>query len=201
MITMAVLTEHQMVPIADPTGAGIDNAAAEIVSRVGGILSHASNENSLSSELAAIAGMTYTELHLAWRRHYRAIPPKKMSRDILELGIAWRIQESKLGGLGAAVKRQIAELARTMEANSDLAKPREISLKSGSKLLRTWEGVTHEVLVVEDGFLWAGRTWRSLSVIAREITGTRWSGPRFFGLTATTESDTSNKKAKASDHE
>lgn len=190
-----------MVPIANPTGAGIDNAAAEIVSRVGGIQSHADNENSLSSELAAIATMTYSELHVAWRRHYRAVPPKKMSRDILELGIAWKIQENKLGGLGTAVKRQIAELARTMETKSDLAKPRAISPKPGARLLRAWNGVTHEVLVVEDGFLWAGRTWCSLSAIAREITGTRWSGPRFFGLTATTVPDTSNQKSKVCDYE
>ena len=194
---MAMLTEHQMVPIAGPTGALLDDAAAEIVSRVGGTQSHAGNESSLSSELAAIATMTYSELHLAWRRHYRAVPPKKMSRDILELGIAWKIQENKLGGLGAAVKRQIAELARTMEAKSDLAKPRAISLKPGARLLRAWDGVTHEVLVVEDGFLWAGKTWRSLSAIAREITGTRWSGPRFFGLTATTESDASGAEVES----
>ena len=79
--------------------------------------------------------MTYSELHLAWRRHYRSVPPKKMSRDILELGVAWKIQENKLGGLGAAVKRQIAELARTMEAKSDLAKPRAVSPKLGARLL------------------------------------------------------------------
>ena len=89
---MAVLTEHQMVPIACPTRALLDDIAAEIVSRVADIQSHAGNENSLSSEIAALATMTYSELHLAWRRHYRTVPPKKMSRDILELGIAWKIQ-------------------------------------------------------------------------------------------------------------
>ena len=182
---MAMLTEYQFASTTGPIGARLDSAAAEIISRVDGMQSHAGNENSLSSDLAALGTMTYAELHLAWRRHYRAVPPKKMSRDILELGIAWRIQECKLGGLGTAVKRQIAELARTMEAKSDLTKPRAISLKPGARLLRTWYGVTHEVLVVEDGFLWAGKTWRSLSAIAREITGTRWSGPRFFGLTNT----------------
>ena len=198
---MAILTEHLTVPIASPTDAQIDSAPAEIVNRVEGVQSQVGKENSLSSELAAIVTMTYAELHLAWRRHYRAIPPKKMSRDILELGIAWKIQENKLGGLGAAVKRQIAELASTMEAKSDLAKPRAISLKPGARLLRAWEGVTHEVLVVEDGFLWAGRTWRSLSAIARAITGTRWSGPRFFGLKVTTDSNASKQKAGVSDHE
>ena len=193
---MAMLTEHLIVPSAVRTGALLDEVPTEISPP-----SHAGNEGSLSSQLAAIAMMTYSELHVAWRRHYRAVPPKKMSRDILELGIAWKIQENKLGGLGTAVKRQIAELARTMEAKSDLAKPRAISLKSGARLLRTWEGVTHEVMVVEDGFIWAGKTWRSLSAIARDITGTRWSGPRFFGLTATTEPDTSNLKSKVCHHE
>ena len=197
---MTMLTEHQIAPTTGLTGARLDNAASEIVSRVGGIQSHIGNENSLSSELAAIVTMTYSELHLAWRRHYRAVPPKKMSRDILELGIAWKIQENKLGGLGAAVKRQIADLARTMEAKSDLARPRTITCKPGSRLLRSWSGVTHEVLVVEDGFLWAGRTWRSLSAIAREITGTRWSGPRFFGLKVTTDSHASEQTTEMSDH-
>jgi hypothetical protein len=198
---MAMLTEHQIMPIAGPTSALLDDAVDEIVSRVGSIQSPAGNKTPLSSELAAIAMMTYAELHVAWRRHYRAVPPKKMGRDILELGIAWKMQEIELGGLGTAMKRQIADLARTMEAKSDLAKPRTVSLKPGSRLLRAWNGMTLEVLVVEDGFLWAGKPWRSLSAIAREITGTRWSGPRFFGLTATTESDCSNQKSKVSVHE
>ena len=198
---MAMFTEHQIVPIAGPTGAGLDNAAAESVSRVDGIPSHVGHMSSHSSELATLATMTYSELHVAWRRHYRAVPPKKMGRDILELGVAWKIQESRHGGLGASVRRQIAALAKTMETKSDLAKPRAVFPKPGARLLRSWEGVTHEVLVVEDGFLWAGRTWRSLSAIAREITGTRWSGPRFFGLIASTPTDTSDQKLKVSDHE
>ena len=198
---MAMLTEHPIVPSADRTGALLDEVPTEIGTHVSSPPSHARNVGSLSSQLAAIATMTYAELHVTWRWHYRAVPPKKMSCDILELGIAWKIQENKLGGLGAAVKRQIADLARTMEVKFDLAKPRAISLKPGARLLRAWEGVTHEVMVVEDGFLWAGKTWRSLSAIAREITGTRWSGPRFFGLNVTTDLNASEQKAEVSDHE
>ena len=198
---MAMLTEYQIVAIADPTGALLDNTPAETVAQFGSGRSPTGNEGSLPSQLAAIATMTYSELHVAWQRHYRAVPPKKMSRDILELGIAWKIQENKLGGLSAAVKRQIADLARTMEAKSDLAKPRAISLKPGAQLLRAWNGVTHEVTVVEDGFLWAGNTWRSLSVIAREITGTRWSGPRFFGLTPARDKAAGTAGQQVSDHE
>ena len=61
-------------------------------------------------------------------------------------------------------------------------KPTSPGLKPGGRLIREWNGVTHIVDVAEDGFVWNGQTWRSLSVIAREITGTHWSGPRFFGL-------------------
>ena len=140
--------------------------------------------STLSSELAALAILSYTDLHQQWRRHYRVVPPKKISRDILELGIAWKIQEDRLGGLIGRDKRQIAELAKTMEQKADLTKPRALTPKPGARLLRTWGGITHEVIATDDGYVWSGSTWASLSVIAREITGTRWSGPRFFGLTA-----------------
>ena len=130
----------------------------------------------------ALGQMTYADLCFEWRRLYRSLPPKKLSRDLLEMGVAWKLQERALGGLSAVNKRQLDELARTMDMKSDLAKTRRVSLKSGARLVRAWGGETHEVLVVEDGFQWRGKTWRSLSVIAREMTGTRWSGPRFFRL-------------------
>ncbi len=69
-----------------------------------------------------------------------------------------------------------------MATKSDLTKARKVTLKPGARLVRAWGGETHEILVVVDGFLWRGKKWRSLSVIAREMTGTHWSGPRFFGL-------------------
>ena len=136
----------------------------------------------LAAEIAALGSMTYTDLRFAWRRLHRAHPPKKLSRDLLELGVAWKLQERVLGGLSATTKRQLDELARTLATKSDLAKTRRVSLRPGARLVRVWGGETHEILVVEDGFVWRGKTWRSLSVIAREMTGTHWSGPRFFGL-------------------
>lgn len=143
------------------------------------------DSDALNIRLAALSEMDASELRTEWRRLYRTHPPKKLSRDLLGLGVAWKLQERAFGGLSAATKRQLSELARTMATKSDLAKARMVTLKPGSRLVRTWGGETHEVLVVEDGFLWQGKTWASLSVIAREITGTRWSGPRFFGLTGT----------------
>jgi hypothetical protein len=141
-----------------------------------------SRESDLVENIAAIAGMSYANLRSEWRRLFRSTAPKKLSRDMLELGIAWKTQESSLGGLSAPTRRQLAELAHMMTTKSGLVKIRKVSLRPGARIVRSWRGETHEVLVVEDGFQWRGKTWASLSVIACEMTGTRWSGPRFFGL-------------------
>ena len=95
------------------------------------------------------------------------------------------MQERALGGLGAGARRQLAGLTGLLTGGADLPKARRVSLKLGARIIRRWGGQTHEVVVVEGGFLWQGRLWRSLSVIAREMTGTSWSGPRFFGLDRT----------------
>lgn len=153
------------------------DAAAQAV----GVRKHPGTE-SLATGIAALSEMAYSDLRLAWQRLYRSHPPKKLGRDLLELGVAWKLQERVLGGMSATTKRQLAELMKTMEAKSDLAKARTVRLRPGARLVRAWGGETHEIQVVEDGFVWRGKTWRSLSVIAREMTGTHWSGPRFFGL-------------------
>lgn len=132
--------------------------------------------------LAAIGQLTHADLQAEWRRLYRSHPPKKIGRDLLELAVAWKLQEKALGGLSAAAKRQLESLAHVKSTKGDLAKHRTVKLKPGARLMREWHGQTHDVLVLDHGFQWRGRKWPSLSSIAREITGTRWSGPRFFGL-------------------
>ena len=141
-----------------------------------------SREQKLANEITALTEARHADLRLAWRRLYRVHPPKFLSRDLLEMGVAWKLQERAFGGHRAATKRQLKELAQTLEAKSDLAKTRRVRLRPGARLVREWRGETHEVLVTEDGFIWRGESWRSLSIIAREMTGTRWSGPRFFDL-------------------
>ncbi len=152
---------------------------------------HDDGAANLDAKIMALTNMDPAQLSAEWRRLYRAQPPKRASRDLLELGVAWKLQERAYGGLSAAVKRRIALLAQTMDEHGVLAQSRAINLKVGAKLVREWGGKTHDVLVVEDGFEWRGRRWRSLSAIAREITGARWSGPRFFGLVSR-ESSASN---------
>jgi len=145
-----------------------------------------SKEQKLADELAALDKMSISDLRIAWRRLYRAHPPKSLRRDLMQMAVAWKIQEKALGpkarGHSAATKRQLKELAQTLEDKSGLAEVRRVRLRPGARLVREWGGETYEVLVTEDGFSWRSENWRSLSVIAREITGARWSGPRFFGI-------------------
>ncbi len=136
----------------------------------------------VAARLQAFENMDYPALRAEWRRLYRAQPPKRVARDLLMLGVAWKIQEQAYGGLGAAAKRRLTELVKTMERNGDVTRSRIARLKPGAKLVREWRGETHRVIVLEDGFEGKGTQWRSLSAIAREITGVHWSGPRFFGL-------------------
>ena len=145
--------------------------------------------NGVSARLQALEQMDHADLRREWRRLYRALPPKRVTRDLLMLGVAWKIQEQAYGGLSAATKRRLADLAQTLERDGDVTRNRVARLRPGAKLVREWRGTTHSVTVVEDGFEWNGQHWRSLSSIAREITGVHWSGPRFFGLTSKAKSE------------
>ncbi len=157
---------------------------------------HTATAADLAAKLAALPEMAAVDLRAEWRRLHRAHPPQRIGRHLLELGVAWKTQERAYGGFSAAMKRRLAELAKTMDEKGDLAKARAVRLKPGVKLVREWRGETHDVLVLEDGFQWRGQRWRSLSAIAREISGTHWSGPRFFGLQAKAEpSDRADSEA------
>ncbi len=136
----------------------------------------------IESEIAELENLTSKELHKRWRRFYQAEPPSGLSRDLLVRAIAYKIQERAHGGLSNPVKRQLRALAGQLEAGEgDKFKP-GIMLKVGARLVREWGGQTHTVIVREEDFDYDGKSYRSLSMIAREITGARWSGPRFFGI-------------------
>ncbi len=143
--------------------------------------SHPASEN-LSQKLTALADLDAAGLRREWRRLYRSHPPLHIRRDLLVLAIAWKLQERVYGGLTAAQKRRLASIGEELRKNGNLSTGPAIRMKPGLRLVREWRGETHTVLVLEDGFEWNGERRRSLSAIAREITGTRWSGPSFFGL-------------------
>ena len=129
------------------------------------------------------ADTSLNELRGEWRRLHHNDPPR-ISRDLLILGIAYRLQEIEHGGLGKATLRKLRTLAKAVRATGRVGPTPSLSLKAGARLVREWHGRTHTVTVTEDGFDYAGISYPSLSTIAKKITGAHWSGPRFFGLLA-----------------
>jgi len=121
------------------------------------------------------------ELRTEWRRLYGIEAPIRPGRALLIAAVAYRLQEDALGGPGPELRRRLCKIAEAARHGSEVA-PAAPRLKPGTRLMREWQGRTHQVVVIDDGFLWQQAYYRSLSQIAREITGTRWSGPVFFGL-------------------
>lgn len=130
---------------------------------------------SLEEQLRRIKAVSSSELKSEWQRLFKTLPPK-LSPGLMRLAIARKLQERKLGKLCPAV-------ARDLRSSAGVSRP-QVKLKPGTRLVRGWNGRTVDVLVAEDGYTFDNRTFRSLSQIAREVTGTPWSGPRFFGLRA-----------------
>src|SRR4051812_24369604 len=132
--------------------------------------------------IAALEKREIQELRAEWRKLHRAEPPRRLSRDLILRAIAYRIQEQTHGGLGLATKRRLNALAEELEAKGAAHFDATIVLKPGTKLVREWHGRSHTVMVTEDGFEFDGQRYRSLTRVARLITGVHWSGPVFFGL-------------------
>ena len=136
----------------------------------------------VEGEIERLQGQNVHELRDYWRRRFRKEPPPIQSSDVLYRLIAWRLQVEAFGDLDAETKRTLARLMRTMETKGTIPASTFNRLRAGTVLVREWRGVTHRVLVLDDGFEYQDKRYRSLTEIARAITGTRWSGPRFFGL-------------------
>jgi hypothetical protein len=136
---------------------------------------------STAGELSALASLPLDELRREWRRLYHRDPPR-VSRDLLIRGIGYRLQELQHGGLGKSTRRKLKTLAKMFRTEGRVGPDPGLSLKPGARLVREWHGRTHTVTVTEDGFEYAGASYPSLTKIAKKITGTHWSGPRFFGL-------------------
>jgi len=117
-----------------------------------------------------------------WREAFQTRVPSHASRTFLERSLAYRIQEQTLGGVPPRVKKRLASLRKKLERDPGFAPAPTPSFKPGTRLIRQWKGEVHEVEILETGFSWDGEHYSSLSRIARAITGTRWSGPVFFGL-------------------
>jgi hypothetical protein len=136
----------------------------------------------VENELDRLPKMPIADLRNRYRELFRTQPPSAFGPDLLRRSIAHRIQERAYGGLPKTAQRLLDQLVKAAAAkpNGRLELPRRI--KPGSELVRTWNGRTYRVMVMADGFAHDGKTFSSLSEIASDITGTKWNGPRFFGL-------------------
>jgi Protein of unknown function (DUF2924) len=131
----------------------------------------------VAKQLAVLPKLTMAELKERWRSFYGTNPPPRIGRGLLTRAIAYRLQEQAFGGLKPSTRRLLERLAATAQP-LNLAPTQSV----GTVLVREWQGVTHEVTVLERGVLYRKKRHRSLSEVARLITGCRWSGPLFFGL-------------------
>lgn len=129
---------------------------------------------SVEDRLAALTTMSSAQLGAEWRRLTNAVVPK-ISPALLRLAVAYEIQAKACGGLSRTTQQALDQHRR--------GKTKTRAARAGMRLVREWNGRTHVVIIGEDEVIqWNDREWRSLSEVARTITGTRWSGPAFFGL-------------------
>jgi hypothetical protein len=136
----------------------------------------------LAAEIEALRTLSLPDLRQEWARVYGTPAPLSLRRDLLIRAVAYQLQVKAYGGLSAATKRRLRQIAAAVrEGNfgSELVTPR---IRPGTRLIRVWQGETHTVFVHEDGFEWNGARHRSLSTIAKAITGTSWNGYTFFGV-------------------
>jgi hypothetical protein len=141
----------------------------------------------VEDELDRLPVMPIVQLRVRYREVFRSDPPEAFGPDLLRRSIAHRIQEKAYGGLSRSAQRLLDQMMKAYAAkpNGKIVLPRRI--KPGSVLVREWKGKSHRVMVLAEGFAYDGKTFGNLSEIAVLITGTRWNGPRFFGLRSKAE--------------
>jgi Protein of unknown function (DUF2924) len=144
----------------------------------------------LAAEIASLSKLDTDELRERWKAMFGKAPSRDINRSFLTRAIAYRLQEKAFGGLKPSTQRLLAEFAHDGANGSAAARSRLV--RPGAVLVREWRGISHQVSVLEKGFSFQGKRYRSLSEVAREITGTQWSGPLFFGLKRSREEESLN---------
>ena len=137
----------------------------------------------IAGQIAQLRALSRPQLLDMWQKLYDRAAPPGIRRELLVPFLAYRMQEHAYGGLKSSARSELRRIARDLEKSAGstrlVLRPK---IKAGTRLLREWRGQTHEVIATESGYEYRGVGYRSLSEIARKVTGTRWSGPAFFGL-------------------
>jgi hypothetical protein len=149
------------------------------------------SREAISHKLDSLGSLPFKDLKQQWRSLYSSEPPLRVSRELLTRAVAYRIQEQALGGLKPSTRRLLERLASDARSGRPLRLSPSAPASAGTVLMRDWQGITHEVKVLDRGVLYKRKRYRSLSEVARLITGARWSGPLFFGLRSKREEETS----------
>jgi len=136
----------------------------------------------IDQRLTNLPKLSKIALRELWKQLFSMPPPPQLRRQLMIPILAYRLQEQAFGSLRAASRGRLCQLARAFENNSDIAVSTIPSMRPGTRLVRQWRDQVHLVNVGDSGYEYQGVRYQSLSEIARQITGTRWSGPAFFGL-------------------
>jgi hypothetical protein len=143
----------------------------------------------LEREIEKVRTLSLVDLRRGYAKHLKHVPPNCFGHDLLRRAIIYAIEEKLTGEtLPRALDRElqrIGEASLRPAKHPEIGGAKTITMKPGTEFVRVWQGRVYKVVVVAEGFAWNGTTWASLSEVARAITGTRWNGPRFFGLRGT----------------
>ena len=140
------------------------------------------DREALAAEIAGLSKLGIDELRERWKSTYGKVPTRELGRSFLTRAIAYRLQERAYGGLKPSTRRLLVRFGEETASGRSPKKPQYRKAQSGTILVREWQGNAHRVTMLDDGVSFNGKRYGSLSEVAREITGSRWSGPRFFGL-------------------
>jgi Protein of unknown function (DUF2924) len=135
----------------------------------------------LSRKIAELPALNKTQLLPIWRQNFDKDPPPRLRKELMVPILAYRMQERAYGGLSHTARKRLREIAAALRMDKLPQRDGESGPQTGTRLIRSWHGEVHEVIAIGSGYLYRGQNYSSLSRIAREITGTRWSGPLFFG--------------------
>jgi plastocyanin len=136
----------------------------------------------LEAEIGRLPDLGLFELRNRWKALFGHPAPKSLRRTFLARAVAYQMQVEAYGGVSAATKRQLREIAKAVRNGDANAIPGSSRIKPGTQMIRQWQNTTHTVTALAEGFEWNGRTYKSLSAVANAITGTNWNGFAFFGI-------------------
>ena len=140
------------------------------------------DEAALEAEIARLPDLGHDELRKRWKLLFGRPAPKSLRRKFMARAVAYQMQVATYGGLSAATKRRLREIANAISNGDRTGVLSGVQIKPGTQLVRQWQKTTHTVMVLDEGFALDGRTYKSLSAIAKAITGTNWNGYAFFGI-------------------